>query len=76
MKFAIGDYCLFVIVNLYMGRNCTHICCNVAIRWSNEVDVYQEIPITIELSVSHTVRVEHCFMVNKSKFLSFLLGSG
>ena len=75
-KFVVVDYYLFVIVNLYMGRNGTHVCCYIAMKCPNEVDVHQGMPVATELSVSHTMRVEHCFKVNKSKFLSFLLGSG
>ena len=35
MEFAIVDYYLIVIVDLYMGRNDTRICCYIAINLPN-----------------------------------------
>jgi len=52
MNFAIADYYLFFIFNLYMGRNGTRICCYIAIKWPKKVDVHQGLPNAIQLSVS------------------------
>jgi len=41
IKFEVVDYYFFVIVNFCLGRNGAHICCYIAIKWPNDVDVHQ-----------------------------------